>query len=374
MYDLIKFELKRIKSSPLFYVVLGLPVLFGVISGTIGVFYQSSMMEYFIVDPIAKDKLALMSTWSALSGFYTIFPIMGALYVTLFVGNDMSSGFLRNKLIAGHKRSEIYFSYLITQTLMALLEVLIYALVAILVLVVCGKSVDFDGGRMFIRYLVPVFAYVSMIFLYTAFTLAVRKRALPIVFSAIFAFSISSIGLFATFGNYPVSQYNKFLSVSERAKADINFYLEDNPPSQPVYADEDEYMEAEYEEDVDFYFEQLLTPNKPFYYVTRTLYTVTDAGILMDYGMSILDTASTYNEEMTTSLRNYVEMEESYLMAYSDVSGLSSKINGYIDELEKIETTVPFKTLDAIYLVKTFIWSCIWIGGGFLIFRKKNIF
>ena len=373
MFDLIKFEFKRIKSSPLSYVVLALPLLIGIISGAAGVFYQSSAMDLFTVDMISKESLARMSTWTALTGFYSVFPIIGALYVTLFVGNDMSSGFLRNKMIAGHKRSDIFFSYVITQTAVALVEVVICISAALIVLAVNRVQLDFAGGMMFVRLLVPVFAYISMIFLYTAFTLCVRRRALPIVLCAVFAFSLSTAGLISSLGNYSSSDLNKYLSIGERAKADIDPYLKNTAPVQPDYtADPDAYADYEYVDDLDFYYDQLLTPNKPFYYVARVLYIVTDAGIPNDYRMSLLDTS--YTEELQTSLASYVNMEDSFLMSFADISELSSKIDGYRGELKEVDVTVKYTTLNVVYIIKTLLWSCVWIAGGFLIFRRKNIF
>lgn len=376
MFDLIKFELKRIKSSPLSYVVLALPLLIGIVSGAAGVFYQSSAMNLFTVDMISKESLARMSTWTALTGFYSVFPIMGALYVTLFVGNDMSSGFLRNKMIAGHKRSDIFFSYVITQTAVALVEVVICISAALIVLAVNRVQLDFAGGMMFVRLLVPVFAYISMIFLYTAFTLCVRRRALPIVLCAVFAFSLSTAGFIASFGNYSSSDLNKYLSISDRAKADINLYLKDNAPAQkdhPVVSEDPEDAEEfEYVDSIDFYYDQLLTPNKPFYYVARVFYLVTDAGLSTDYKMSLLDTS--YNEELQTALATYVNMEDNVLMSFTDITDLSSKINGYRGELKEINVTVDYMTLDAVYNIKTLLWSCVWLAGGFLVFRRKNIF
>jgi len=366
MSDLIKFEFKRITASPLLYIVLGLSLLFGVISGVAGYASLSvlNFMSELVEDP---GSLTRNAVWAAFTGFYSPFPIMGALFVTLFVGNDMSSGFLRNKIIGGHKRSHIFFSYVITQTAVAVVELVIFTAAAVTVLLVKKVEIDLDGGKMLIRLLVPMFSYISMIFLYTAFTLSVRKRALTIVFSVLFAFSLSTIGIITLFGDYPSRELNKFDRVAEGLRSDMKAAY--NSVSDYVIPEDDD---TDPMTNVDFYFDNMLVPNKPFYYVVRSVYMVTDAGISVDYGISFLEPR--YEKTHRTSLTSYVNGLDALMDSIEDIDVISSKVEGYRKELSSVNTETDFTTLNAVYLFKTFAWSLVWLGGGYLIFRKKDLF
>lgn len=376
MFDLIKFEFKRVISSPLIYIVLGLSLLVGVISGASGLFNQN----YGFLSMATGGSLYVSTTWTAISGFYTVFPIMGALYVTLFVGNDMSSGFLRNKLIAGHKRSHIFFSYVITQTAVAMVELIVFLASAILVMLIGKCKLDFDGGRMIVRFIVMAFAYISMIFLYTAFTLSVRRRALTIVFSTVFAFSLSTVGLIATFGNYSFFEYSKYEKVATEAKPLLKTCLKDIVPDSIPSGDYDDAEDmSEYGlygiysvDDIDNAYDNVIIPLKPFYYTVRAIYVVTDAGIPSDYGNSLI--GSGYNNELVTFLDTYVNSMDGILQSFGSFENVSSEMSDLRAELKEVNTTVDYTVLNTIYLCKTFVWSVIWLGGGCLIFRKKNIF
>ena len=376
MFDLIKFEFKRVISSPLIYMVLGLSLLVGVVSGASGLYNQ----HYNFFTTLTGESVYSSSTWTALSGFYTVFPIMGALYVTLFVGNDMSSGFLRNKLIAGHKRSHIFFSYVITQTTVALAELMVFTAAALLTMLIGKCSLDLDGGRMIVRFLVMAFSYISMIFLYTAFTLSVRRRALTIVFSTVFAISLSTVGLIATFGNYSVVEYSKYEKVATEAKTLIKTCLKDIVPDNIPSGDYDGAEDmSEYGlygiysvEDIDSLYDNVITPMKPFYYTVRVIYVVTDAGIPSDYGNSLI--GSGYNDELVTFLDTYVNSMDGILQSFGAFENVSSEMNDLRADLKAVNTTVDYTVLNTVYICKTLVWSVIWLGGGCLIFRKKNIF
>lgn len=70
---------------------------------------------------IAVDNIINMhregSAWEmdfSLFIYVVIAPILTSVFVALFVGSDYSGGTLRNKLIAGHRRGNIYLANLIT--------------------------------------------------------------------------------------------------------------------------------------------------------------------------------------------------------------------------------------------------------------------
>lgn len=66
--------------------------------------------------------------------FATFMGIVIACFVSLFIGTEYSDGTIRNKIIIGHSRFEVYMANLITSTICSVIFILIYMIVY-----VCGS-------------------------------------------------------------------------------------------------------------------------------------------------------------------------------------------------------------------------------------------
>lgn len=76
------------------------------------VFFDASMAVVNAVN-IRREGSVWVMDFSLLT-YVTLAPILNSVWVALFVGNDYSSGTLRNKLVAGHRRGSIYLANLLT--------------------------------------------------------------------------------------------------------------------------------------------------------------------------------------------------------------------------------------------------------------------
>ena len=90
-------------------------------------------------------------SWPMESAFFQ-FPILtGALlsaFIPLFLGADYSDGTIRNKLIAGHQRSSIYGSYLLTTLISSCILNVVILVVNIAISLLNGGKMSMDGCQL----------------------------------------------------------------------------------------------------------------------------------------------------------------------------------------------------------------------------------
>lgn len=72
---------------------------------------------------------------------FPFFPVIYAVFVSMFLGTEYQEGTLRNKLIAGHKRRDIYFSSLAAAVFGCFIIMLSWALSSIVAVARFGKFV-----------------------------------------------------------------------------------------------------------------------------------------------------------------------------------------------------------------------------------------
>ncbi len=112
MRNLLSANLLRLKKSFLFWAALALSFVFGVWVAVAQVLEQ---MQYggFEDSP-------------AFSRYTVLIGVVIAVFVSLFFGTEYSDGTIRNKLVAGHSRTSIYLSDLITASACSLLFSIAY--------------------------------------------------------------------------------------------------------------------------------------------------------------------------------------------------------------------------------------------------------
>lgn len=101
MRKLLKANFSRLRHDRVFWLLAALMVFFG-----------ASMAIVNAVN-IRREGAVWMMDFSLLT-YTTLAPILTSVLVALFAGSDYSGGTLRNKLIAGHRRGNIYLANLIT--------------------------------------------------------------------------------------------------------------------------------------------------------------------------------------------------------------------------------------------------------------------
>lgn len=113
MYKLLKADIFRLKKDVIFWLFIFLTL------GTAGFTLVRHNPNDFILDKFVNE-------------FIMYIGIFIAIFVSIFVGKEQSEGIIRNKIIVGHKRINIYLSNLIISIVASIFCKLIYLAVVLL--------------------------------------------------------------------------------------------------------------------------------------------------------------------------------------------------------------------------------------------------
>lgn len=159
MYRLLDAGFERIKKNKVF---------FGCIFVTIGIAIFMLVSNYSDM----KNYNAQISTSELVSNYLPMIGMFIAIFTGLFVGTEYSDGTIRNKIIAGHKKINIYLSNFIISSIVAIIFQIIWtAFVLIIAVPVFGKPIielnqllitSFDSIMFIIAYS-AIFNFISVL-------------------------------------------------------------------------------------------------------------------------------------------------------------------------------------------------------------------
>ena len=129
MGTLLKADLKRMFTDKLFMIAciigaglsLMTPILYAALSSLIG------PEEMELVGDIFNSKSILTSSFAPLNNFGLILPI----FLGIIINKDFSNGTIRNKIICGKPRYQIYLSIFISSIIVMIVAILGYAIIGI---------------------------------------------------------------------------------------------------------------------------------------------------------------------------------------------------------------------------------------------------
>ena len=387
MLKLLAFEFRRISKSIFFWIIAAISFIWPVITAG---FYRLILTLDLFSDEIQFVPLSvtqdqrLYYTWIISVAFMTSLSIFVALFTCLHVGRDYTDGIVRNKIIAGHSRTAIYFSYVITQMCAHVVLSLIYILSAFLGLTITGIGVDTNHGEMLARLGVAIVVFLVMSVTFTALSAIFRRRAAPVILCILIAY-VSNIAS-SVFGLY---------SIPPQAVQDyINIR---NTKYELMVRDEmiDEKTVKDYE--AAFGKNKLLTFGWQVFYPA---YLITPIGFESDYGASgaasLFGGGLEYPKELNYAQNIFFKDESQFDIWYHtkvfteieldpeadpetyeipDPSEALYKYYMTVDNFKRVDSMhMSFSKLNLIYLGKSLAWIVVIGGWGYLIFRKKNLF
>ena len=160
MYKLLNASFSRLRKNKIF---LGLVILTIIIAAFMLVSEYLNNIKYSSVFGISSNTTDIL-----LMKFINIIGFFIAIFTSLFVGAEYSDGTIRNKIVAGHSRKNIYLSNLIVSILVGIFLELIYLIIVSIVSI-------------------PIFGLVQMTFSQFAFIL-LDMIMIIIAYSSIFNF------------------------------------------------------------------------------------------------------------------------------------------------------------------------------------------
>ena len=356
MPELLKFEYKRILTCKPLYFIAAAAVILPLAAGIgLNIFFDM-MTEGADLKDLSAGNVKFF-TWFVISYFYTRLPIFLALFTSLFIGRDFKDGFIRNKITAGHSRLTIYASAMITQISVTAALSAIYVLVGTVTMALSPLGANINNGEMFLRAFVLLLSLIGMTTLFTALTMILKSRALATVLCVVFVMGLGIVNSAAF--NYCYSEKM------------VDDYIEACEDKMDEYDD----MSSELGYSMSSYYS---VPEKSDYinygwYVCHPIYFLTNAGLESDI-MADLQSAILVDDE--NDMFTYPKKVSHAGFVNSIMSMLFSNTYNPLTtkEINKIDgMVVRVDDLLVIYTVKSLVWTAIFAGGGYAIFRKRNI-
>lgn len=177
-----------------------------------------------------KNGFFIVPDWNFFSGMAFI-CVISALFSTLFVGTDYSDGTIRNQLMVGHRRWEIYLSHLITCITGCLLMCAGYLLPYLVVSRPLLGPLQRDAWTILAYVGVALVLTVALTSLYTMLAILISNRSVSVVVALVLSFILLLSGSYLySYLNYPPTYtqmtYNPVSEEWEEKEAPYPFYLE----------------------------------------------------------------------------------------------------------------------------------------------------
>ncbi|MBR1797265.1 MAG: ABC transporter permease subunit [Clostridiales bacterium] len=353
MAELLKFEYYRIFKSKVIWIMTA----FAAVAPLLAVVSIQAILFLLGKEDVSVKDLDLDTsnikyiTWYIISYFYERLPLVLALFIPLFIGRDYKDGFIRNKLSAGHTRLEIFASAVITQVSLAVALCIIYILVGFVGISCTTIGSNLNHGEMLLRAGTLILSLVATTVLFTALSLLIKSRAGTTVIAIAFVFSFSLFSMLATNFSYTHKTIKDYAKVY-------------NEKLSEYYGDAEELDEK--------------TFFNAGWYIGHPVFVLTNASLGSEFVPNI--------NNLTTSLT----MLEDEFLSYSDKITRTPFMNSlyflfsnnlpgsiFLDsrDISKIHgAQVKVSEAELVYNIKSIVWTGIYFGAGYALFRKKNIF
>lgn len=195
MFDLIKTDFYRIFKSKTFFVILGIAVGLPILTALM-VFGINKGFNFLIGE--GGEDFAAINGKLLISGIYGLSSNVGIIlpiFLVIFVSGDVSNGLLRNKILVGKSRTQIYFSHLFVITIISLAFISISALILSLLtfwLIPYGNNIDtLEVWSIIFYYILGTLAFIFIASLVVMMTLNFNHIVFPIIIVVLFGIGIT---------------------------------------------------------------------------------------------------------------------------------------------------------------------------------------
>ncbi len=354
MSELLKFEYYRIFKSKIIWVMAAICAAAPVLAAlALNLIIKELTGEDVNFDFTSSNEKYF--TWFIISYFYERVPLILALFVPLFIGRDYKDGVIRNKLIAGHTRFEIFTSYVVTQVSVAVVLSAIYIFAGCIGMAFTRVGLNLNHGEMFLRAGTLLLALIATTTLFAVISLLIKSRAGTTVLCIAFIFTLGIFSMLSTNFSYNHKMIDEYREIYEENISNLQF---DYGPNSMYYYQPKEFDESDY--------------FNVGWYIGHPIFLLTDASLSDEFVPDLQSLVLSANDELFSYPKKIART------AFVDSIYAAFVGNGgYItaDDLEKIDGAyVKVADAELQYNIKSIIWLAIYFGGGYALFRKKNIF
>ena len=355
MFNLLRFEIRRIRSNLFFWILTLYCMLWPLFIAT---FYRlvftleiSGDFRFSFGELKMTGDEKQYICWLILSAFFAEMPKFMALFTCLYIGKDQSDGFVRNKIIAKHSRLSVFMSNNIAQSLATVFWCVVYICFGMLGLKINGFGPMLNGGEIFARLATAIAVLLVLSALFTSIAFAFRNRAVPVILSILFTMVISgvcmAVGMFAM-PKAASDSYERSFSEAVELRVDqgtISREAADKLKKQNT-ADAVRGGKA--------------------WYIFHPVYQLTNAGFQNDYkmpnGVGLTSGEMLYEDK--------IDYTDDFVM-----SALLQDIMLDKDKVAKMDgVSTSYATKNLEYVVKSVIWYAVLTGAGFILFKRRDLF
>lgn len=170
---------------------------------------------YFPSNQLFRDDGVMIEYGSIVMGYPLFLGALCSVFCSMFVGCEYSDGTIRNKIVVGHTRTEIYFTNLITQFIALALTSLSYIIaVTVVGLPILAEYSTFDFLKAVPMYLgcalLLMLAYAS---LHTMLSMTITNKAVASIVSLLL-FIVMLITAFCIFNMLEAPEYYPGYSIT----------------------------------------------------------------------------------------------------------------------------------------------------------------
>ena len=185
MRKLLRANFSRLRHDRVFWLLGALMVFFGV-----------SMAVVNAVN-IRREGVVWVMDFSLLI-YVTLAPILTSVFVALFVGSDYSGGTLRNKLVAGHRRGNIYLANLVTGCFAGVLLCIAFVLPQGVLGFLLGGQLQSTPMKLLTYGALSIALMVAFTALFTLIAMLCQNKSHTVAECILLAFVLIFLGVYIT--------------------------------------------------------------------------------------------------------------------------------------------------------------------------------
>ena len=182
MGNLLRADFFRLWRSKSFWACMVFQIVCGLFFSIL-IYVQSSIDSNILPD------------WNFFSGL-TFLCVLSAFFCGLFIGTEYSDGTMRNKLVVGYRRWEIYLSHLITCTVASFLIHMGYLLPYCVVILSSSLTMQADIPTILVFLLVSGMLTIALTSLYTMLVILNQNRSISTSICLVLSFLMLFLGSF----------------------------------------------------------------------------------------------------------------------------------------------------------------------------------
>lgn len=160
----------------------------------LGAFFGVSAAAVNAVN-ISREGAVWVMDFSLLT-YVILSPIMTSVSAALFIGSDYSDGTLRNKLIAGHRRGNIYLANLITCCFVGIMLCLIFAVPQGILGLLLGGQIQSSPTKLLMYGGLSLAVTVAFAALFTLIAMLCQNKSHTVAGCILLAFILIFLGVY----------------------------------------------------------------------------------------------------------------------------------------------------------------------------------